>query len=84
MEQLDRLEVKIDKITDMQNEQSIMLARHGMLHEKNADDLEIHIKRTAALEKEIHSLWKWKFTVAGIITAVSVTAPLLLKALGIK
>jgi len=84
MEQLDRLEVKIDKLTDMQNEQSIMLAKHGMLHKKNTDDLHVHIKRTAALEKEVHQLWKYKFMVAGIITTVSVLAPLLLKSLGIK
>jgi hypothetical protein len=84
MEQLDRLEAKIDKILDMQNEHAILLAKHGMLHEKNADELHVHIKRTAALEKEIHQLWKYKFMVAGIITAVSIMAPLILKSLGIK
>lgn len=84
MDQNDRLESKIDRVLDVQNEHSVVLARHGVLHEKNAEELQVHIRRTDLLTNEVHQLWKFKFLVAGVITAVSVIAPILLKILGFK
>jgi anti-sigma-K factor RskA len=41
--------------------------------------LKNHIKRTELLESEVHSLWRWKFWVAGAIVAVITLVQLLVK-----
>lgn len=40
-----------------------------------------HIKRTALLEKEVHTLWKWKWMVSGAIVVVTFALQILGKAL---
>jgi hypothetical protein len=47
------IETKLDKIMDKLEQQSNTLARHGVLHEKNTEDLEEHIRRTAMLETQM-------------------------------
>lgn len=44
------VERTLDRILDKLQEQGELLARHTVLHEKNTEDLERHIKRTDALE----------------------------------
>jgi hypothetical protein len=44
-----RIDKKLDKILDKLSEHSAVLERHGVLHEKNAQELEKHIKRTDLL-----------------------------------
>lgn len=41
---------KTDKILEAISEVKITLARHGVLHEKNTEDLAEHIRRTELLE----------------------------------
>jgi len=53
MEPLDRIEQKLDKILDKLSEHGEMLAQHGVLHQKNAEELEKHIKRTDLLEQHM-------------------------------
>lgn len=48
-QQLDRIDAKLDRILDKLSEHSATLAEHGVLHEKNSDELEKHIKRTDLL-----------------------------------
>lgn len=50
---MDKIDQKIDKILEVLNQQSNTLAKHSVLHEKNTEDLEKHIKRTDLLEEEI-------------------------------
>jgi hypothetical protein len=45
----NRIDQKLDKILDKLSEHSAVLERHGVLHEKNAEELEKHIKRTDLL-----------------------------------
>lgn len=52
-DQLDRLETKIDKITDKLAEHSAAMAVHAALHEKNTKDLAEHIHRTNLLEEKL-------------------------------
>lgn len=40
-----------------------------------------HIKRTALLEKEVHTLWKWKWMVSGAIVVATFVLQILGKAL---
>ena len=72
MNQLDKIESKLDRILDRLGEHSIVLERHGILHEKNAEQLVIHIKRTEQneqaillVEKETKSLIKWRNVLTG-------------------
>ena len=53
MEPIDRVEIKLDKVLDKLSEHGELLARHTVLHEKNTDDLDEHIKRTNLLEARI-------------------------------
>jgi uncharacterized protein Yka (UPF0111/DUF47 family) len=53
MEPLDRIEQKLDKVLDKLAEHGEMLAAHGVLHQKNAEELEKHIKRTDLLEQHM-------------------------------
>lgn len=50
MDKLDKIEEKLDKVLDKLSEHSVTLASHGVLHMKNAEELEKHIKRTNLLE----------------------------------
>lgn len=53
MDTLERVEEKLDKIIEKLHSNSIELAKHGLLHQKNTEDLETHIKRTDLLEKHM-------------------------------
>jgi hypothetical protein len=68
---------------DKLNDHSVVLERHGVLHEKNADELERHIKRTDLLESKLEKdmevalqpIKAIKFLVklsAGILTIVAI------------
>lgn len=50
MDQMDRLETKIDDVIKTLSEQNATLAVHSQLHLQNSKDLEVHIKRTDLLE----------------------------------
>lgn len=50
MSDLNRIETKIDKITDKIETLSNLAAKHEVLHKKNTEDLAEHIKRTDKLE----------------------------------
>ena len=52
-QKIDKLDVKLDKVLEKLGEHSVVLAKHGLLHEKNAEELETHIARTNALEEHM-------------------------------
>lgn len=54
MEPLDRIEQKIDRVLEKLSEHGEILATHGILHEKNSQELEKHIKRTDLLEEHMY------------------------------
>lgn len=54
MDTLDKIDQKIDKVLDALAEHKAILAAHGVLHEKNSEELEKHIKRTDLLEKHMN------------------------------
>jgi hypothetical protein len=41
----DKIDKKLDKILDKLSEHSAVLERHGVLHEKNAEELEKHTNK---------------------------------------
>ena len=49
----DKIEQKLDMVIEKISAQSVLLERHGMLHEKNTLDLADHIKRTNLLEAQL-------------------------------
>jgi hypothetical protein len=53
MEPLDRIEQKLDKVLDALADHKATLSAHGVLHQKNAEELEKHIKRTDLLESHM-------------------------------
>jgi hypothetical protein len=53
MDPMDRIELKVDKVLDILMVHTEALAKHGVLHEKNAKELETHIARTNALEEHM-------------------------------
>lgn len=55
MEQLDRIEVKIDRVYEILTEHSLSLNTHELLHKQNTEDLAIHIKRTNILQEKIEA-----------------------------
>ena len=55
MNDLTRIEDKIDKILDTLSDQASTLAKHGVLHEQNAKELATHIARTNALEEHMEA-----------------------------
>lgn len=54
--QLNRLEDKLDKIIDRLGDHSATLVRHELLHTRNSDDLEEHIRGVHALEERVRPL----------------------------
>lgn len=65
VDQLDRIENKIEKITDILQEHgeilakhSVILAQHGVLHEKNAAELERHVRRCDVMEDHMEASHK--------------------------
>jgi predicted XRE-type DNA-binding protein len=76
MDQITRIEDKIDKLMDRQGEQSNMLAVHQELHKANSASLDHHIKRTDLLQKQVETalipinIAKWTVAVAGGVTAI--------------
>lgn len=44
---------KLDKLMEMVSDIRVVQAKHSLLHERNTEDLETHIKRTDLLEGEI-------------------------------
>ena len=53
MDQLGRLETKIDRVLEKLSEHGEMLARHSELHNRNSDSLDEHIKRSNLLEQKL-------------------------------
>ncbi len=43
---------KLDRILDKLEAQGELLARHSVLHEKNTEDLTVHVKRSDRLEED--------------------------------
>lgn len=56
MEQLGRIESKLDKITDKLADHGETLVRHEALHARNSDDLEEHIRGVQALEARVRPI----------------------------
>lgn len=79
MDQLTRIESKLDKVIDKQAEHSATLAVHSTLHAQNTKDLEHHIKRTDFLQAIVTRLENWKWYVAGMAVAASAIATLVVK-----
>lgn len=73
---------KLDKIlsdlSDLRTEQAVTNER---LKHYNGS-LDTHIKRTELLEKEVHELWKWRWSLAGALTAITLVAQILIKYIG--
>lgn len=57
-EQLDRLESKMDKTIDVVTDMSLDLAKLEVHVERNAESLEVHMKRTDLSEHRIERLEK--------------------------
>jgi hypothetical protein len=49
---------KVDKILEELNEIKVVLGRHQVLHEKNSESLDYHIKRTDNAEKYIKEVYE--------------------------
>lgn len=47
---------KIDQILEKVNDIEKVLIRHELLHERNTESLETHIKRTNLLEKQLNKI----------------------------
>lgn len=48
-------DAKLDKILDKLGEHSVILERHGIVHEQNAKELAHHILRTSLLEEHMET-----------------------------
>ena len=75
-EKLDRI---IEELSKLKTAQAVANA-HLEFYNKQ---LKEHIKRTELLEKEMHTLWKWKWTVAGGVTVAAIVGQYLLKLVGL-
>lgn len=53
---MDNNDSKVDKILEAITEIKVTLERHSVLHEKNTDDLDHHIKRTDLNEARIDKI----------------------------
>lgn len=50
---LDRIEDKLDNLFELNVDQIRVLERHSVLHDRNTEDLAVHIKRTNLLENQM-------------------------------
>jgi hypothetical protein len=55
---LDRIEHKIDSLYELNVEQSNILVRHEILHERNTESIVEHVRRTNLLEAQMEEALK--------------------------
>ena len=83
-DQSNRIEAKLDKVIDKQQEQAVIQERHSVLHEKNSEDLAEHIRRTNILEEQMQTALlpirasKWLAGVAAAFLTLAAFAKLLI------